>query len=54
MSIFSHWIGVKTAQLPAFSVYQAPLVKNIQVLSGNQMVPFNSLKNDPDEIIEPQ
>ncbi|WP_181314689.1 phosphoethanolamine transferase [Photobacterium phosphoreum] len=54
MSIFSHWIGVKTTQLPAFSVYQAPLVKNIQVLSGNQMVPFNSLKNDPDEIIEPQ
>ena len=51
MSIFSDWIGVKTAQLPAFSVYQAPLVKNIEVLSGNQMVPFDSLKNDPDEII---
>ena len=52
MSIFSDWIGVKTTQIPAFSVYQAPLVKNIQVLSGNQMVPFSSLKNDPDEIIK--
>ena len=51
MSIFSDWIGVKTTQIPAFSVYQAPLVKNIEVLSGNQMVPFDSLKNDPDEII---
>ncbi|PSU93585.1 phosphoethanolamine transferase [Photobacterium kishitanii] len=53
MSIFSNWIGVKTTQLPAFSVYQAPRVNSIHVLSGNKMVPFNSLKNDPDEIIEP-
>ena len=52
MSIFSNWIGVKTTQLPAFNVYQAPQVKSIQVLSGNQMVPFSSLKNDPDEIIK--
>lgn len=52
MSIFSHWIGVKTAQLPAFSIYQAPQEKSIQVLSGNQMVPFSRLKNDPDEIIK--
>ncbi len=52
MSIFSNWIGVKTTQLPAFSVYQSPRVNNIHVLSGNKMVPFNSLKNDPDEIIK--
>ena len=51
MSIFSNWIGVKTAQLPSLNVYQLPQNKKIQVLSGNQMVLFKSLKNDPDEII---
>lgn len=51
MSIFSNWIGVKTAQLPSLNVYQLPQNKKIQVLSGNQMVLFESLKNDPDEII---
>lgn len=52
MSIFSNWIGVKTTQIPALNVYQLPQLNNIQVLSGNKMVPFSSLKNDPDEIIK--
>lgn len=52
MSIFSNWIGVKTIQLPSLNVYQLPENNNIQVLSGNKMVLFRSLKNDPDEIIK--
>ncbi|MCD9494783.1 phosphoethanolamine transferase [Photobacterium carnosum] len=52
MSIFSNWIGVKTIQLPSLNVYQLPKNNNIQVLSGNKMVLFRSLKNDPDEIIK--
>ncbi|MEC6815620.1 phosphoethanolamine transferase [Photobacterium toruni] len=51
MSIFSNWIGVKTTQVPSLNVYQLPKNNDIQVLSGNEMIPFKMLKNDPEEII---